>query len=116
MKIINLFLISLTTIFILLVATGCSNEISNNNIKNCETNSGCLKVLSIEGLDHIPEENEECGCSCSTSINKKYLDFWEEKIIFFKDKIECNIDCKECTAQEDYTPICNDNKCELIII
>ena len=65
-------------------------------LKACSTDSDCILVETIKGLDYIPTTDKECGCLCVTSINKRFKDLWEEKRKELANT-KCELICKPCT-------------------
>jgi hypothetical protein len=113
---IGVLVVSLLLIGVWWVLTSKNTHISDLlNLKSCSEDSDCIVVESIGGLDHIPTSDEFCGCECVTSINKKFNDFWEQKI---KDAecIESRRLCKQCAfVATNSKAICENNLCKLEI-
>jgi len=83
----------------------------NLDLKACFTDSDCIIVSTIKGLEHIPTETEGCGCQCVTSINKNFVDLWEQKQSEFKD-YECKTMCKPCGLNRTNSEAkCENNQC-----
>ncbi len=101
----------LSTLFIvILLISGCK---SNSDIFSCSEDSECIVVDSIEGLQYIPDINDECGCANVAAINSQYLELWEQKREEFKGKIECDKWCKALGKKDSYIAKCENNKCVL---
>ena len=68
-----------------------------SDLKTCKKDDDCVRVKTINGLDHIPTSEETCGTTCYTAINGKYLSLWEHE-----------------NWKHLGNPVCNPLKCEEI--
>lgn len=97
-------------LLIIILMSGCK---SNPNILSCSNDSECIVVDSIEGLQYIPDINDECGCDTVATINSKYLELWETKRAEFKGKLKCDKWCKGLGLKDSYIAKCENKKCVL---
>lgn len=82
-----------------------------SGLKTCSTNSDCILVETIEGLDYIPTVKEEGGCLCVTSISNKFQDLWNQKKEEFRGKLK-RVICKPCAyTMENSQAECEKNQC-----
>jgi len=81
--------------------------------RQCNVDTECLRVPTIRGLEYIPENKEDCGCTCETVINKKYQDLWSDARLR-STNLGCEIRCSPCAPIPSYVlPICAQNTCSI---